>query len=517
MSYSRLSMVGGPDKNWRAYAYATVAALLGLIWVYRETAWSLVVLWQSSETYAHGYIIYPVSLFLIWREREYLRSLKPQPNAPAIAALVVLACGWTVAQSAGVQVIAQYMFVAMIPILVTAILGWRVARAIAFPLAFTLLAVPFGEVFIRPLIDFTADFTVTALQFTGIPVFREGNQFSVPSGNWSVVEACSGLRYLIASFTLGCLYAYLTYRSRLRQLIFVVLAIIVPIIANGFRAYMIVMIAHYSNMELAVGVDHLIYGWLFFGLVMLILFWIGTHWREDNAAATHGSKAQPGTAQASASPAKAISYAAAALALAAAAPIYLHYLERQTFNPAPIALTLPQSIGAWTAVAPAAGVQPVFPGAAATALQEYRNGDRVIGIHVALFRNQHQGAEAITSQNVLADEKNHGWDVTSSGMHTLSGMAAPAAIRQSILRRDNQHLLAWQWYWIGDQQTANQYLAKWLQARQRLSGSGDDCVDIALFALYDIQPDEVTGVMQDFMRQAMPLLRQNLQQISRTL
>ena len=140
---------------------------------------------------------------------------------------------------------------------------------------------PFGEALIPPLIDFTADFTVTALQLTGIPVYREGSFFTIPSGNWSVVEACSGLRYLIASFTLGALYAYLTYRSLKRRLIFIALSVIVPIIANGVRAYLIVMTGHLSDMSLAVGIDHLIYGWVFFGLVMLLLFWAGSFWRED--------------------------------------------------------------------------------------------------------------------------------------------------------------------------------------------------------------------------------------------
>ena len=58
-------------------------------------------------------------------------------------------------------------------------------------------------------------------------------------------------------------------------MLFVALSVIVPIVANGLRAYMIVMIAHLSDMKLALGVDHLIYGWVFFGLVMLLLFWVG--------------------------------------------------------------------------------------------------------------------------------------------------------------------------------------------------------------------------------------------------
>src|SRR4029077_9557246 len=144
-------------------------------------------------------------------------------------------------------------------------------------------AVPFGEALIPPLINFTADFTVGALQLTGVPVYREGSFFTIPSGNWSVVEACSGLRYLIASFTLGALYAYLTYRSLKRRLVFIGLSIIVPVLANGVRAYLIVITGHLSDMRLAVGIDHLIYGWVFFGIVMLLLFWIGTFWREDQS------------------------------------------------------------------------------------------------------------------------------------------------------------------------------------------------------------------------------------------
>jgi len=42
----------------------------------------------------------------------------------------------------------------------------------------------------------------------------EANHFVIPSGNWSVVEACSGLRYLIASLMIGVVYAAVSYRSR---------------------------------------------------------------------------------------------------------------------------------------------------------------------------------------------------------------------------------------------------------------------------------------------------------------
>ena len=116
-----------------------------------------------------------------------------------------------------------------------AILGHEMGRLLAFPLGFLFFAVPMGEALIPPMMEFTATSTVWMIQQTGIPVFREGLYFTLPSGNWSVVEACSGVRYIIASVTLGVLYAYMTYRSFWRRGLFVLASIIMPIFANSAR------------------------------------------------------------------------------------------------------------------------------------------------------------------------------------------------------------------------------------------------------------------------------------------
>lgn len=261
------------DNHLKVASLITIIVIMGILGIYYQTTWSMVATWNRSETYAHGFLILPFSIYMIWTRRRQLLLLDHQPNFLALIALCGLGFIWLIATLASVQIVTQYMLVAMIPIIVWAILGNRILIATAFPLVYLFFAVPFGDVLIPPLIDFTADFTVRALQLTGVPVFREGTFFSLPTGNWSVVEACSGLRYLIASVTLGTLYAYLTYFSFKRRIIFIILSIIVPIIANGIRAYLIVMTGHLSGMTLAVGVDHLIYGWIF--LVLSCCYYFG--------------------------------------------------------------------------------------------------------------------------------------------------------------------------------------------------------------------------------------------------
>ena len=78
------------------------------------------------------------------------------------------------------------------------------------------------------------------------------------------------MRYLIASLVVGTLFAYLNYTTMWRRIAFVGVSIVVPIVANWLRAYMIVMLGYLSDNRIAIGVDHIIYGWLFFGLVMLV-------------------------------------------------------------------------------------------------------------------------------------------------------------------------------------------------------------------------------------------------------
>src|SRR5260370_10879756 len=97
----------------------------------------------------------------------------------------------------------------------------------------------------------------------------------IPEGSFEVAEACAGWRFLIASTVFGCFFAVLMYRSFIRRALFVILSVAVPIAANGLRALGIIVLAHLEGSAAAVEADHVLYGWLFFTLVILILIAIG--------------------------------------------------------------------------------------------------------------------------------------------------------------------------------------------------------------------------------------------------
>jgi len=477
-------------------------AIIGFVFLlpffaYFATAQSIVSIWNSSETFAHGYVILPISLWLIWRRRDVLKTLPIEPYWPALALLAACGFGWLLAELADVQIVKQYAFAAMLPVSALAILGKKLARAMTFPLLFVLFAVPFGDIFIAPLINFTADFAIAALRATGIPVLREGNSFSIPTGNWSVVEACSGVRYLISSITLGCLYAYLTYRTRWRQVIFVLLSIVVPIAANGVRAYMIVMIGHLSGMKLAVGFDHLIYGWIFFGIVMFILFWLGSFWREDElpkvdtpgiATPAIGSKV-PGS--------RLMPAALAILLCIGVWPAYAHYIENA--NHGPLSAQLSDFQPAWQKSQTFSDWEPSFSPSNAQLREFYEKNGRPVGVDLLYYRNQQHGAELISSNNQLATSKDHVWHLVGTVLRAENVGGRSLALREATISGPSGHLLVWYWYWIDGNVTTNDYVGKLLQAKQKLLNGRDDCAAVMVFAPYDDKPEMAREVLRDFL------------------
>lgn len=477
---------------------AIVAALLAPFLIYAGTAASMVAIWNSSETFAHGYIILPISLYLIWRRRAAFGSIGAEPCWPALGLLALCGAGWLLARMGEVQVVMQYAFVAMIPLVALAVLGWRLARKFAFPLGFLLFAVPFGEAFVPHLINITADFTVAAVRASGIPVLRNGTFFELPTGSWSVVEACSGVRYLISSITLGCLYAYLSFTSLTRRAVFIALSVVVPIVANGLRAYMIVMIGHHSSMQLATGVDHLVYGWLFFGLVMFIMFWIGSYWRQEEPPIAAAAAATAPAALLVKRPLTGV--AIAAIAVCALWPALAAYADRVNHNPAPVRLD--DSRLAWrpAVAAPLAAWAPDYDAPAARLGGGYAGANgQAVTLHLLYYRNQERGKNLITSTNRLSSRGDQYLQVGSSARTEQVGGRTLALREARVKGPAGQQFLVWHWMWIDGGFIANDYVGKLRQAKSKLLMQGDDGAALLVAAPYSETPDSARATMRAFL------------------
>lgn len=470
-------------SNWLLSGTLSVGVLLVLIGIFWPTFYSMVEIWERSDTFAHGYLTFPISAWLIWRKRDLLARVQPRPDLRGLILLAGAGAGWLLADVGSVNVVAQYAFIAMLIATVWTLLGWAFVRAAFFPLMFLFFAVPVGEFLIQPLMGVTADFTVAMLRATGIPVYREGMFFSIPSGDWSVVEGCSGLRYLIASVTLGVLYAYLTYRSWTRRLLFSIAAIVVPILANSGRAYMIVMIGHLSGMKYAVGLDHLIYGWVFFGLVMLLLFWIGNFWREDDQpepdiASSLGVTPDDAPAR------PLLPMAIVALLIAGVWPAYANWLSARPLPDLPDLQVAPR--GGWQASAPFTTWTPHWVGADRQLRASYTQAGHRVFVELNYYVTQRQDAELVNSQNFMIPQKDPAWSNVGEAHVFVEIGGASRQVRQAKLRGSNgQRLLVWQWNLIDHRPIVNDHVAKLTLALDRVGLQRDDGLSVLVATPYE--------------------------------
>ncbi len=497
------------SPTWRVALPALAVALLGIVALYAPTIAGMASIWWHYDTYAHGLLVVPIILYMVWSRREDVAALEPRMAPAGVGLLLLLSLGWLAADAAQVAVVQHFTVAIIIQAAVYALLGGPVTWAIAFPLAYLLFAVPVGEALIPPLQQVTAWFTVEGLRLTGIPVLWEGLHIIIPSGAFEVAEACSGLRYLIASVALGFLYAYLTYRSIWRRLAFIALSVVMPIIANGIRAYGIVMIAHLSDMKYATGVDHLIYGWFFFGLVVLLMFWIGSFWREP---ISESGQVADSAVQRSNSPAVAASagrYALWTLAIliaAAVGPGWALWASRDDLTVAPVVLSAPPAIAPWQgAEADSGDWEPQFSGADAILRSQYALDGQTVHLYIAYYRQQRPDAKLVSSQNRLYDRQRWRY-VGTAGVTSIPVAGSEWPLQATLLTDGQRRRLVWSGYWEGGRIVVSPYLAKLWQAWDRLSGAQRGSALIAVAADYETQPDQAAALLRPFIETMGPSL-----------
>lgn len=491
---------------WRfavsALFLATVAALL----LFHQAVGFLLAAWRT-DNYSHGFLIFPISFYLVWVRRHRVTHLQPSPSPWGLIALLVCAAAWLLGNLVDVRSVEEMACVLAIIALVWCILGTRVVLAFRLPLAFLLFAVPLGDSLIPPLQDLTAKFAIWGLQATGIPSVLQGRVIETPSGFWEVAAACSGLRFLIASAVLGFLFAGLVYRSWIRRALFLVASVIVPILANGVRVYGIIVLGYLSNNRLAAGVDHLVYGWLFSTLVGVALFSIGWHWREARETFSEDGPIQSGglhgeTVESRSRPhfaiAKISAYAVLSIGLLAAGPLASHLLAARQVPSARPLLVAPSVSPPWVFDREdPGGWLPDSPNATGQLKQAYSDGVSAVDLYVAYYAPEAQGTDVVNAKPALYDAAR--WMEVSEGSTQVSLGGHSLTVSETVINSRSGARLLWSWYCVNGEFTAEAYHGKFREAQARLLGRRQGSALIALGAGFPSEKTQASNTLRHFL------------------
>lgn len=250
------------------------AILIGVFW----HDWAdMARQWWDSSTYNHILLVPAIIGWLIHQRWHQLARFAPVVWWPGLVLLAGSLLVWLLGSFSGLNLLRHAGVVAILPAIAALTLGPRLMAALAFPMAYMVFLVPFGDELVPPLQMITAWLTIQLTHLSGIPAAVNGVFIDTPAGLFEVAEACSGVKFLIAMVALGTLVANVCFVSWKRRILFMALAIIAPIIANGIRAWATIYVAQSVGAEVAGGFDHIVYGWLFFAVVIALV--IGSAWR----------------------------------------------------------------------------------------------------------------------------------------------------------------------------------------------------------------------------------------------
>lgn len=459
---------------WRRHGIALAATITALLLLFHRDVAQLTHLWWTSTTYGHCLFILPVLAWLIWLRAGELAQVRPVAWAPGLALVAAGGFGWLLGDAAAVALVRQLGLLMMVWGAVAAILGPNAVRGLAFPLAWMVFLVPFGEEMEGPLQTLTADASVAMLHLVGVPAQLDGVLIRTPTGFFEVAEACSGAKFVIAMLAFGTLVGNVCFVSWPRRIGFMIAAVAVPILANCLRAFGTMYAAHLTSVEAATGLDHIVYGWLFFAAVMAGVLALGWRWfdRAPDDIVIDPAGLQRVWPFAIDLRLASGGVLAIAVVMFAVATMIAGRADALSLNPA-----LPDVAG-WrkadlSATAPWA---PNYPDADRFLMARYIDGrGRAVDLAVAAYAGQHEGHELIAfGQGAIRE--NDSW-VRIENLPDIDGgaalrMTAPGPVERTVVT----------WYRIAGMTTGSQRNAKLATLTTKFTGARQSAAAVLLSA-----------------------------------
>jgi exosortase A len=378
---------GRDIAGWKGSLLSLTAAWLTVLLVYGEDVSDMATIAWTVSTYAYCLVALPVIAGLVWQRRDALSRVLPGPWWPGLVLAAGGATVWLLGDAAGVAVARHLGVVLMLQGSAVTLLGRSAGRILLFPLAYAVFLVPFGDFLVQPLQTITARTCIALLDAFAVPFWTDGVLIRIPNGYFEVAEACAGANFVLAMLALATLAAHLAFRTLWQGVAFVTFAVLVSIVANGVRAFATIYVGWWTSAEAAAGFDHIVYGWVFFAVIMAIV--IAVVWRSLDLSRDPPNQ---GSSSKRDAPLAAVAPALAALLLVAPMWAQLSASRAATLStPA-----LPDVAGWSRGERGTPAWAPTYAGADAHLVRYYRSGEgQLVHLHLHAFARQEEGRELV--------------------------------------------------------------------------------------------------------------------------
>ena len=261
--------------NWPVFLQLALLAG-GCAFAFHEVWSSLWQTWIRSDDYAHGLLIPPVALYLVWRIHPEVANLQISPSWTGGWLFFLFSLAYVMARFAENATLSALLMVLVFGSLILFLAGRQVMEMLLFPVFLLFFMIPVPEQLYAavtvPLQLFVSKISVGFAQWLDIPIFRNGNVIQMSSRTLEVVQACSGLRSLMSLVTLSLIMGYfLLDRNSLRVLL-MALAVPVAVLVNCFRVLLAILALHFFQYDLTDDSVHTLFGALIFIVALGMLY-----------------------------------------------------------------------------------------------------------------------------------------------------------------------------------------------------------------------------------------------------
>jgi exosortase len=363
--------------------------------------------WATMYDYEHGFLIAAVAVgWLVYSYRLVnAQSVRAVPKAlPALAAAIL---GWMIAYRANSDLLQQLLVPVVLELAVLTSLGWGIARVTLLPLAYLYFAIPIWEHF-QPLLQWLTTWVAEhTLLLIGVPTTVDGHQVTIPAGTFSIVEGCSGKRYLMIALAFATI-AGVMHELRIRAMAtLLAVTTLLALVTNWLRVVTVIYAGHATDMQhYLVAVEHKTFGYVMFVPLLAAIFLVARRLRARGTVAVDSGNHFERTVHASP-----LTWASTGALLIL--PLLLP--ANAGANAAAASLTLgplPVLTGAWQGPLPAnTQWQPAFVNSIAERRAAYASSAGRVEVHYNVYGAQSPGHELVYFGNSVAPAEH--WTIVS--------------------------------------------------------------------------------------------------------
>lgn len=242
----------------------------GMLWFYWPILVSLTKALLASEDYSFGLLLPFVSAYIVYLKWPQIRRGPWQPSWMGLAIIALGLFLLLIGELALDLFVPRLSFVVVSAGLLYLFGGRKMFPYFLFPLLLLLLMIPLPGFIIKqltiPLQLASSKLAAWLLQTAGFPLVRYGNVIDLGVRQLQVVEACSGLRYILALLSLGVIFVYFYQRRFWKAALLIILVVPAAVLANALR---VAAMGVFPSIQQ--GFLHTFSGWLIFIFCFAVL------------------------------------------------------------------------------------------------------------------------------------------------------------------------------------------------------------------------------------------------------